>query len=77
MARPISKMRRASQALMVDDREALLLALFVELDEPAEEYVEGAWLEEAQRRSKELVQGTVKPMPAEEIFDRFRSRLAE
>lgn len=76
MARPLSKIREDIQALTEEDKEMLLRELITELDEPADEDVERAWLEEAHRRLKELDEGTVKPIPAEEVFERLRLRLA-
>jgi hypothetical protein len=37
--------------------------------------VERAWLEEAQRRSRELDAGTVETIPADEVFAKARDQL--
>jgi hypothetical protein len=37
--------------------------------------VEIAWLDEGERRHRELTEGVVEPIPATEVFDRARSRL--
>lgn len=76
MARPLSKIREDIQALTEEDKEILLRELIAGLDEPVDENVERAWLEEAHRRLKELNAGTVEPIPAEEVFKRLRSRLS-
>jgi hypothetical protein len=37
--------------------------------------VEGAWLAEVQRRSRELDEGAIQTVPAREVFARLRSDL--
>ena len=37
--------------------------------------IDSAWLEEVQRRSAEFDAGRMKSFPAEEVFERVRSRL--
>mgnify|MGYP001589871831 CR=1 FL=1 len=37
--------------------------------------VERAWLEEAQRRQREVIEGKVQPVPGERVFTNLRSRL--
>lgn len=49
--------------------------LLEELDGPPDPDVEAAWLEEVQRRSRELDEDSVKAIPAEEVFARLRERL--
>jgi hypothetical protein len=39
--------------------------------------VERAWLEEVQRRSRELDDGTVEAIPADQVFARVRAALAK
>jgi putative addiction module component (TIGR02574 family) len=75
MARSLSDIREDIQSLTEEDKEILLRDLIVELDEPLDEDVERAWLEEAHRRLRELDDGSVKSIPAEEVFERLRSRL--
>jgi hypothetical protein len=50
-------------------------ALIAELDAPADRNVERAWLETAQRRYRDLVEGKVDGIPGPLVFDRLRSRL--
>lgn len=76
MARRLSEIREDIQSLTEEDKEILLRDLIIELDGSVDEGVERAWLEQAHRRLKELVDGSVKPIPAEEVFERLRSRLA-
>jgi hypothetical protein len=49
--------------------------LIEQLDGPADTNVEQAWLEEVQRRSRELDEGTVKPIPGDEVFAKLRADL--
>jgi hypothetical protein len=54
----------------------LLRALLEELDGPPEPGVEQAWLDEIQRRSRELDNGLVAAIPADEVFAKLRGKLA-
>jgi putative addiction module component (TIGR02574 family) len=53
----------------------LLRDLIADLDGAIDKDVEKAWLDEAERRHRELKEGTVEPVPAEEVFARARARL--
>ena len=75
MARPLHDVERDIRALSSEDKVDLLRALIAELDAPADPNVERAWLETAQRRYKELVDGTVKGVPGPLVFARLRQRL--
>lgn len=61
--------------LSAEDKTELLRALIAELDGPAGEGFEKAWLEEAQRRHREIVEGKVQTVPGEQVFERVRARL--
>ena len=75
MARAISEIEREIRGLERDDQEQLLRALVEELDGPPDADVERAWLEEAQRRSRELDTGAVDTIPADEVFAKARDQL--
>ena len=75
MARVLSEIEAEIRALTRDEQERLLRALLEELDAPADPGVERAWLEEVRRRSRELDDGTVEPIPADEVFARARAAL--
>jgi putative addiction module component (TIGR02574 family) len=77
MARAISEIEKEIRSLARPEQEQLLRALLEELDGPADPDAERAWLDEVQRRSAEFDAGLVKPIPAEEVFDRVRSRLKQ
>ena len=77
MAKTIEDIEYEIHLLSVDDRMHLLRDLIVDLDEGMDEDVEKAWLEEAERRYKELKDGEVELIPVEEVFTRARTRLKE
>ncbi|MBI2918740.1 MAG: addiction module protein [Chloroflexi bacterium] len=64
-----------SRSLSAAEKVELLRSLIAELDAPADADIGGAWLEEAQRRHRDLVQGKVKGVPGERVFENLRSRL--
>jgi hypothetical protein len=57
-----------------EKREVLRL-LIADLEMGADENVERAWLEEAQRRYKELKDGLIEAVPASEAITKARDRL--
>lgn len=75
MARLIEEIETDIRALSGEEKRELLRALIAELDTPADPDVEKAWLEESQRRYRELVEGKVKGIPGPLVFERLRSRL--
>jgi len=75
MARPLQRIQEEIRGLSTSDKEALLLALWEDLDGPAEPGVDAAWLEEARRRDAELDSGAVESVPAADVFERLRASL--
>ncbi len=75
MARSVEELEGEIRSLSADERMHLLRDLIADLDGAMEADVEKAWLEEAERRYKELKDGLVEPIPAEEVFARARARL--
>jgi hypothetical protein len=75
MARAVPDIYEDIQALSDSEKQDLLRTLVADLDAPADPDVERAWLEEAQRRYQELVEGKVKGVPGHLVFERLRSRL--
>ena len=75
MAHSIEKIEEDIRSLSVAEKLELLRSLIAELDAPADNDVERAWLEEAQRRHRELVEGKIKGIPGERVFENLRSRL--
>ena len=75
MSTDVAEIEAKIRLLSLADKTELIRALIAELDGPAEADVERAWLEEAQRRHREVVDGKVKPVPGERVFENRRSRL--
>ena len=75
MARAIAEIEDEIRRLPPKAQERLLHALLEELDGPPDPDAESAWLEEVQRRSRELDEGSVKAIPAKEVFAKLRGRL--
>jgi putative addiction module component (TIGR02574 family) len=73
MARPLSIIQEEIRELSVSDKETLLRVLWEELDGPPDPAVEAEWLEEVQRRSREIDEGLVECIPAEEVFARLEA----
>ena len=68
MARALAEIEQEIRELSVPEKEALLRILWEELDGPPDPAVDAAWLEEVQRRSREIDEGLVESIPAEEAF---------
>lgn len=75
MSTEVAEIEAKIQSLSLQDKTELIRALIAQLDGPAEVDVERLWLEEAQRRYREVVKGKVKPVPGERVFENLRSRL--
>lgn len=77
MARKVEEIEREIRSLSDDERNHLLRDLVADLDGNPDLEVEKAWLEEAQRRLRELQQGDVEALSAEEVFESARDRLKD
>lgn len=75
MTRAIKEIEDEIRSLGSEDKRELLRTLIAELDAPADQDVERAWLVTSQRRYRELVEGKVKGIPGPLVFERLRSRL--
>jgi hypothetical protein len=75
MARPLASLQDEIRALSTPEKEALLRALWEELDGPADRNVDATWLAEAQRRDQELDDDLARSAPAKEVFDRLEATL--
>jgi putative addiction module component (TIGR02574 family) len=75
VARTIEDIENEIRSLSADDRMRLLRDLIADIDGGMDADIENAWLEEAERRYKELKEGEVELIPAEEVFTRARARL--
>ena len=75
MSTVVAEIEAKIRSLSSEDKTELIRALIVELDGPADADVERAWLEEAQRRHREVIEGKVQPVPGKRVFENLRSRL--
>ena len=75
MSRAVAELEAEIRSLNSDDKMGLIRALLAELDGPGEADVERAWIEEAQRRHREIVDGTVQPVAGDRVFENLRARL--
>jgi putative addiction module component (TIGR02574 family) len=66
------EIEHAALALPPDAREMLAEHLMASLDPIGE--IDSLWLEEIERRDKEIEDGIVTPIPGEEVMARLRSR---
>jgi len=71
MAKPVTAIQQEIRALTNAEKEEILAALIEELDGPADEGVEAAWVEEIGRRSREIDSGAVECIPAKDVFARI------
>lgn len=76
MSTAVAEIEAKIRSLSLEDKTELIRVLIAELDLPADADVERAWLEEAQRRHRELVEGRVNAVPGDRVFDNLRSRLS-
>lgn len=61
--------------LSEEERAELAQKLLLSLDAPTVEEIEQDWLVEAHRRARELDEGIVQPIPAEEVRKKARALL--
>jgi len=75
MADDVAEIEAKIRALSHEEKTELIRSLLADLDGPEDAGVEQAWLEEAERRHRELLDGKVKGVPGEQVFETLRSRL--
>ena len=75
MVRAVAELEAEIRSLNSDDKAGLIRALLAELDGPVDADVEQAWIEEARRRHREVVDGKTQPVPGDRVFDHLRARL--
>jgi len=64
----------AALALPPGTRAMLAEHLLESLDGEGQEKIDALWAEEAERRDREIEEGTVTAIPGEEVMKRLRSR---
>ncbi len=77
MSTNVTEIEAKIRSLTLEDKTELIRFLIADLDGPADADVEGAWLMEAQRRYREVLEGKVKPIPGERVFENVRARLKQ
>ncbi|HHH49164.1 MAG TPA: hypothetical protein ENK51_09805 [Gammaproteobacteria bacterium] len=75
MARRVEELEREIRSLSDDERIHLLRDLVADLDGERDPEAERAWLEEVQRRFRDLKEGVVEAVSAEDVFKSARDRL--
>jgi putative addiction module component (TIGR02574 family) len=75
MSNDIAEIEARIRSLSAEEKAELIRGLIADLDGPAEAGVEQAWLEEAQRRHREVTEGKVQAIPGERVFENLRARL--
>jgi len=75
MSTDVTEIEARIRSLSPEDRTELIRALIAELDGAPDTDVERAWLEEAQRRYREVMEGKVAPIPGERVFESLHARL--
>ena len=75
MSTDVAEIEARIRALSPEDKAELLRSLIAELDGQVDADVEQAWALEAERRHREIVEGKVKTIPAEQVFRSLRARL--
>jgi putative addiction module component (TIGR02574 family) len=68
------EIENAALALPPEAREMLAEHLMASLDQEDQWEMDPGWLEEIERRDKEIEDGIVTPIPGEEVMNRLRSR---
>jgi putative addiction module component (TIGR02574 family) len=67
-------LREAALQLEPKQRAELAESLLESLDELSKTEVEALWLDEAERRSREWDEGTIRGVPADELFRELKAR---
>ena len=77
MARSLQELETEIRSLSSTERIRLLRELVADLDGEIEAEVESRWVDEAERRHRELSEGVVETVPAEKVLERARARLTK
>ena len=63
----LTEIEREALHLSEEERAELAQRLLLSLDSPSEQEISEDWIAEATRRARELDEGLVQPVPAEEV----------
>lgn len=75
MTTALAEIEERVRALSQSDKAALIRLLIGELEGAPEPDIERAWIAEAKRRHQELLDGRVKGIPGEQVFENVRALL--
>jgi putative addiction module component (TIGR02574 family) len=75
MTRGAKKILDAAIKLPESDRLQVVEELLASLEPAADADVDAAWVSEVERRSREIKEGTVRPVPWNEVKSRARERV--
>jgi hypothetical protein len=76
MAKVVAELEEDIRALPDADKERLLRVLLEELDGPPDPDADRLWLEEIARRDREIAEGRVETIPAEQVFAELKARFS-
>jgi putative addiction module component (TIGR02574 family) len=77
MTDEVAEIEAKIRALSAEEKAELIRTLIADLDGPENDGVAQTWLDEAERRHRELVDGKVQGVPGERVFENLRSRLKQ
>ena len=76
MSNKLKEAVATAMELTLKERALLAGKLLLSLDEPSEDEVEQLWIAESERRLEEFRSGSVKGIPADEVFRRAKADIA-
>jgi len=76
MGRTFEKIRDAALELSIEERSWLVEQLWDSARTAKEREIDEAWVAEAERRVKEIENGTAELIPAEQVFRELRAKYA-
>lgn len=74
MTQPANEIVNAAKQLSENERLEIVQELLASLEPAADEDVDAAWAAEVDRRSREIKEGSVQPIPWEEVKSQARKR---
>lgn len=75
MSDSVAELEAKIRALSPDEKAGLIRSLLADLGGPEDARLEQAWLDEAERRHRELLDGKVQGISGKLVFENLRTRL--
>ncbi len=72
----LKELETEAMKLSIEERSALAERLILSVDAPSDVENLGLWVKEAERRVKELREGAVEEVSAEEVFRRAKAAIS-